>query len=94
MDGQTMFNFILGALFTINCSLIGIIYSSISSRLSKVEEKSNLLEVLVNGKYMTREEALSNNHEVLNKLEEIQKDINACRLEHHRRRGDDVTNPI
>lgn len=99
MDSQYIINFILGALFTINCSLLGVLYSAITARitrveesLSKVEDKSNLLEVLVSGKYMLREEALETNAKLFSKLDEIQKSITECRLEHHKRRETDGHN--
>jgi len=88
VEGPNMLNFILGAMLTINLTLIGVIYASLSGRITKVEDKTNLLEVLVNGKYMLREEALENTNRVIDKLGEIQKDINTCMSHHNRRRGD------
>jgi hypothetical protein len=84
MEGQEMTNFILGAMFTINLSLVGLIYASLSSKVTKLEDKTNLLEVLVSGKYMPREEAVASNNRVMDKLGEIQRDITSCMSKHRR----------
>lgn len=89
MEGSTMTNFLLGAMFTITITLIGVIYTSLSNRVSKVESKANSLELLVSGKYQLRSEADAMEDKLFSKLDEIQKDIHACRLDHHSRRKDD-----
>lgn len=81
-------------------SAIAFIVAVFWNRLTKVEDKANLLEVLVNGKYMLREEALANDEKrsladekILNKLEEfkdeIKEEIHACKLGHYTRRQND-----
>lgn len=81
-------------------SAIAFIVAIFWTRLTKVEDKTNLLEVLVNGKYMLREEALANDEKrqladerILNRLEaikdEIKEEIHACKLGHYTRRQSD-----
>jgi len=84
MDWQIMFNFLLGALFAI----VGALYTNLATRINKIEEKQHLLDVLVAGKYPTKDEVNVVNKEILDKLDEIKKDINACMLQHPRRKDD------
>lgn len=81
-------------------SAIAFIVAIFWNRLTKVEEKNNLLEVLVNGKYMLREEALANDEKrrladekILSRLEdikdEIKEEIHSCKLGHYTRRQND-----
>jgi len=91
MEGQQVINFvlsILGAMFTIIIALIVFIWTSLSNKVSKLETKSGALEVLVNGKYLLREEAQDNNNRILDKLDDIKKEITICMSHHSRRRGD------
>lgn len=95
MEGPNMLNFILGAMVTISLTLIGVIYASLASRIAKVESKSSELELLVSGKYILREEALANDEKrqiadakIMDKLDEIKKEIVTCMSHHNRRRGD------
>lgn len=53
--------------------------------------KLHEIEVLVAGKYMTREEAMEHDTLILNKLDTIQKDIRSCMLRN--RRKDDSCEP-
>lgn len=88
MNEDNMTNFILGAMFTINLSLVGVIYYSLSNRVSKIETLLGELALLVSGKYILRDEALANNNRVLDKLDTIQLSITTCMSKHNRRRGD------
>lgn len=95
MEEATMNNFLLGAMFTINLSLVGIIYATLTSRVSKVETSNTGLQLLVSGKYILREEALANDEKrqladdkILDKLDEIKKEIVTCMSHHSRRRSD------
>jgi hypothetical protein len=88
MEGPTMLNFLLGAMFTINLALVGAIWATLSTRLGRVEAKAGALEVLVSGKYLLREEAQDNNNRILDKLDDIKKEITTCMSHHNRRRGD------
>jgi hypothetical protein len=81
---------------SIGLSAIAFIVGIFWNRLTKIEDKTNLLEVLVNGKYMLREEALANDEKrsladekILNKLEELKEEIHACKLSHFTRRQND-----
>lgn len=85
---------------SIAMSATGFIIALFWNRLTKVEDKTNLLEVLVNGKYMLREEALANDEKrrladekILNRLEdikdEIKEEIHACKMGHYTRRQSD-----
>lgn len=85
---------------SIAMSAIAFIVAIFWNRLTKVEDKANLLEVLVNGKYMLREEALANDEKrrladerLLEKLDdiktEIKEEIHACKLGHYTRRQND-----
>lgn len=85
---------------SIAMSATGFIIALFWNRLTKVEDKANLLEVLVNGKYMLREEALANDEKrrladekLLEKLDaiktEIKEEIHACKMGHYTRRQSD-----
>lgn len=98
MEEANMFNFalgIIGTMFTINLALIGVIWTTFTNRLNKVESENNELKLLVSGKYILREEALANDEKrqiadakIMDKLDEIKKEIVICMSHHNRRRGD------
>jgi hypothetical protein len=97
MEGEFNMVDLVLSIATTAISFIGMIFWV---KLNKVEEKTNLLEVLVNGKYITREEALANDEKrqlvdekILTKLDtvkdEIKEEIHACKMGHYTRRQND-----
>jgi len=56
--------------------------------IKETNKKMSEIEVLVAGKYVTRNESELQHETLLNKLDTIQKDIRSCML--HNRRKDDV----
>lgn len=87
-------------ILSVAMSAIAFIVVIFWNRLTRVEDKASLLEVLVNGKYMLREESLANDEKrklaedrLLDKLvefkDEIKGEIHACKLGHYTRRQTD-----
>jgi len=56
--------------------------------IREVQHKMNEIEVLVAGKYMTREESAAHSEAIMKKLDKIQENIQSCML--HKRRKDDA----
>lgn len=56
--------------------------------IKETSDRVHAVEVLVAGKYVTREELAAHTETVLNKLDTIQSDIRSCML--HKRREDDA----
>lgn len=56
--------------------------------IKETSDRVHAVEVLVAGKYVTREELAAHTETVLNKLDTIQGDIRSCML--HKRREDDA----
>ena len=59
--------------------------------IREVQHKMNEIEVLVAGKYMTREESAAHGEAIMKKLDKIQENIQSCLL--HKRRKDDSCEP-
>lgn len=94
MDMQTMINTMLGLIAFLGGWIMHSFKSQINDNRKDIEDtrgKLHEIEVLVAGKYMTREESKEQTDIILNKLDTIQKDIRSCML--HNRRKDDSCEP-
>lgn len=94
VDTQTLINTFLGLI----AFLGGWIMHSFKSQLNDnrqdikgVNDRVHAVEVLVAGKYMTREESKEQTDMILNKLDTIRTDIRSCML--HNLRKDDACEP-
>lgn len=74
MEG-TMLYFILGSALTVILGLIGVVYSTLASRQNKHDTKIQEIEVLLNGKYQLKDEAVAAQEKVFNKLDIIQNTV-------------------
>lgn len=90
-----MINLTLGALLGLVGFLGGLVFSYLNGQLkenrenlTKTNDKLTQIEVLVAGKYMTREEMATHTDMVLKELHGIREDIHSCMLQ--KRRKDDV----
>jgi len=90
-----MINLTLGALLGLVGFLGGLVFSYLNGQLkenrenlTKTNDKLTQIEVLVAGKYMTREEMVTHTDMVLKELHGIQEDIHSCMLQ--KRRKDDT----
>ena len=94
MDMQTMINTMLGLIAFLGGWIMHSFKSQINDNRKDIRATNDRLhevEVLVAGKYMTREESKEQTDIILNKLDTIQNDIRSCML--HNRRKDDSCKP-
>lgn len=94
MDMQHTINLTLGALLGLVGFLGGLVFSYLNGQLkenrdnlTKTNDKLTQIEVLVAGKYITREETVAYNEMLLKELHGIREDIHSCMLQ--KRRKDD-----
>ena len=90
-----MINLTLGALLSLVGFLGGLVFSYLNSQIKenrdsvgRVNDRLGQIEVLVAGKYMTREEMAAHTEMVLKELHGIREDIKSCML--HKRRKEDA----
>lgn len=83
MEG-TMLYFILGSVLTIILGLIGVVYSTLADRQNKHDAKIQEIEVLINGKYQLKDEAVAAQEKLFNKLDAIQSTVTSghAKLQH------------
>jgi len=94
VDMQTMINAMLGLLAFLGGWFVHSFKEQLNNNRQDIKATNDRLhevEVLVAGKYVTREEAMEHDTLILNKLDTIQKDIRSCML--HNRRKDDSCEP-
>ena len=94
MDMQTMINAMLGLLAFLGGWFVHSFKEQLNNNRQDIKATNDRLhevEVLVAGKYVTREEAMEHDTLILNKLDTIQKDIRSCMLHNHRK--DDSCEP-
>jgi len=91
MDAQQMINVLLGLVAFFGGWVMHSFKSQIrdnSEAISKTTDRLTEVELLVAGKYITRDEMLAQNLTLLNELRDIHKDIQTCMFR-NRRKDDD-----
>lgn len=94
MDLQTMINTMLGLIAFLGGWIMHSFKAQINDNrtdIKDIQHKMNEIEVLVAGKYMTREESAAQSEAIMKKLDKIQENIQSCML--HKRRKDDTCEP-
>jgi len=90
VDAHQMFTTLLGIIAFFGGWIMHSFRAQLADNRADIKATNDRLhevEVLVAGKYVTREEAKEQTDIILNKLDTIQKDIRSCML--HNRRKDD-----